>query len=242
MENETGNYDLTILPVKKDVEPLRLLRPVSPMLPDATKGALVLCVSSVRSGKSTLLMNLLCNQNFYRDAFTDVYVFSSTIKSDATSRKLNDVYPGSCFDHFDEGKLARILEHQDSYPVEERPTIAIVLDDLHQIKHKSTFFSLASNYRHHGIGLFVICAQQMKMVPPVVRANVTNLFVGTNSPAQMNQIASEFGEHFGGDEHFKKMHRRAVPERFNFMHARLDQFPATLYKNFEDPPIYTSED
>ena len=80
------DYDLTILPVRKDHQHINIRRPVHPILPDVAQGASLLICSSVRSGKSNLLCNLLLNSNFFKDCFHDVYIFSSTINQDQTSR------------------------------------------------------------------------------------------------------------------------------------------------------------
>ena len=185
--------------------------------------------------------NLLLNSNFYKDAFNEVYVFSSTIEQDNTTKKLKEAFPATCYSTFDEQKLYRILDHQKSYEDDERPAIAIILDDLQQIKAKSPFWSLATNFRHYGIGLLVYSVQNFKMVTPVVRSNVTNLLIGTNNAQQMKQIAEEYGDAFGDADIFLKYHRLAVDKRFQFLYARLDQYPAVLHKNFDIKPIFEAE-
>ena len=57
----------------------------------------------------------------------------------------------------------------------------------------------------------------------------------------MKQIAEEYSGNFGGDDNFLRYHRIAVPERFNFLYARLDQYPALLHKNFDEKPLYQDE-
>ena len=241
MESNT-NYDLTILPVKRDNHGINIRRPTHYILPKVDQGANLVIVSSVRSGKSNLLVNLMLNSNFLKDAFDDVYIFSSTIHQDQTSRKLRDAFPATCYDHFDENKLLKILDHQKSFDDEERPSIAIILDDLQNIKVKSPFYNLATNFRHYGIGLLVYTVQNFKMIPPMVRNNATNLLIGTLNSQQMKQIAQEYGDAFGGDDNFIRQHRIAVPERFNFLYGRLDEYPAKLHRNFEEKVLYEDKD
>ena len=240
-DEKSNDFDLTILPVKKDNHGIHLRRPIHPILPNCNQGANMLICSSVRSGKSNLLCNLLLNSNFLKDCFEDVYIFSSTIHQDQTTRKLKEAFPSTCYDTFDENKLLRIIDHQKSYEDDERPAIAIILDDLQNIKPKSPFYTLASNFRHYGIGLLCYTIQNFKMVPPIVRSNVTNLLIGTNNSHQMKQIGQEYGDSFGGEDNFIRIHRTAVPERFNFLYGRLDQYPAKLHRNFETKPIYEDE-
>ena len=117
---EDKSYDLTILPVKKDNHGINVRRPVHPLLPKIDQGANLAIISSVRSGKSNLLVNLMLNSNFFKDAFDDVYIFSSSIHQDQTGRKLRDAFPQTSYDHFDEGKLMKILDHQKSFEDEDR--------------------------------------------------------------------------------------------------------------------------
>jgi len=76
------------------------------------------------------------------------------------------------------------------------------------------------------------------MIPPIVRSNVTNLLIGTLNSQQMKQIAQEYGDSFGGEDNLIRQHRIAVPERFNFLYGRLDQYPAKLHRNFETKVLY----
>ena len=66
--------DLTVLPVKPMTEENKAKREIHPNLPDINRGSLLLLVSPVRTGKSTILSNLLLNPNMMRDAFDIVYI------------------------------------------------------------------------------------------------------------------------------------------------------------------------
>ena len=75
------NSDLNILPVKDlpDDDP----RPLNPILPKPP--SLLLMISPIRTGKSTIISNLLLNSNFYgQDFFDETIVFSPTINNDKT--------------------------------------------------------------------------------------------------------------------------------------------------------------
>jgi len=236
------DFDLSILPVKQDNFGINIRRPIHPLLPKANEGANVLMVSSVKSGKTNLLTNLLLNSNFYRDVFDNCYIFSSTLHQDQTGRRIKEAFPGTCFDTFDEGRLQKILDYQDQADDDEREAIAIILDDLpNTLKPKSLFFTLASNYRHHGIGLLLYSVQSFKMVSPVVRNNATNLILGTLNSSQLKDISEVYGENFGGADNFIRHHRLAVPERFNFLYGRLDEYPAKLHKAFDPKVLYEDQ-
>tara|TARA_R100000353_G_scaffold172757_1_gene138312 strand:- start:1617 stop:2348 length:732 start_codon:yes stop_codon:yes gene_type:complete len=242
MVHSDENFDLTILPVKKDHYGINTRRPIHPILPNIHEGSLCIACSAPRTGKSSLVANLFLNSNFMKDAFSEVYYFSSTLHQDTTGRKMLEAYPATSYEDFDENKLMKILDSQKRYEDDERPSIAIVLDDLPStLKPKSLFFTLASSYRHYGIGMLLYSIQRFSMIPPLPRQNATNLFIGMNNAFQMKQIAKEFGENYGSEQNFLKYHRLAVPQRFNFMYARLDQYPPTIHKNFETKPIFEAD-
>ncbi len=230
--------DLTILPVKQDKFGINVRRATHPLLPKIEEGANTIIVSSVKSGKTNLLANLLLNSNMLKDAMDEIYIFSNTIFQDSTGRKLLEAFPNTCYDTFDEGKLMRILDYQKSFDDEDRPSIGIILDDIQSLKPKSLFFTISTSFRHYGIGLLCYVVQNFKMIPPIVRSNATNLLIGTINSQQIKQIAEEYGGHFGGTDNFVRQHRLAVPARYNFLYARLDDFPAKLHKNFDIKPIY----
>jgi len=237
----SNDFDLEILPVKKDRFGINTRRPTHPLLPKIHEGANVLMVSSIKSGKTNTLVNLFLNPNFFKDAHDSVYIFSTTLHQDQTGRKLIEEFPATSYDSFDEGKLQRILDYQQQADDDEREAIALVFDDLpHNLKRNSLFFTIASKQRHYGANVFY-SVQNFKMVPPVVRNNATNLILGTLNSSQLDQIAAEYGDGLGGEDNFKKYHRLTVPERFNFMYVKLDEFPNQIYKAFTDKLLYQDD-
>jgi hypothetical protein len=57
--------DLTVLAVKPPPDDEISKIPIHPNLPDINTGAMVLLISPVKTGKSTLVSNLLLNPAFY---------------------------------------------------------------------------------------------------------------------------------------------------------------------------------
>ena len=81
------NIDLDILPIKQDGTEIKLTRPIHPHLPQIQNGQVGILISPVKTGKSTIISNLLLNPNFYKDQFDMVYIISNTINNDRTSNK-----------------------------------------------------------------------------------------------------------------------------------------------------------
>jgi len=242
IEDNNKNFDLTILPVREDGAGINIRRPFHPMLPNIKKGSATLLLGQSQSGKTTTLINLILNNNFLRDSVDDVYTFSLTLNQDATGRKIKEAYPSTSYDNFDEARLQKILDYQASYEPDERPSIILILDDLPQtLKPKSLFYSIVSQYRHYGIAALIYSVQAFRMVPPIVRNNISNFLIGTINTAQQDMVAEAYADQFGGKQNFLRYYRLAVPERYNFLYGRLDLFPPILHKNFEENILYREQ-
>ena len=85
--SEVETDDLKIIPIKPEPSAQRKnQRKLHPNLPDVYKGQLLALVAPIRSSKSTTWNNLIHNENMFKDLFSDTFIISNTIATDATSR------------------------------------------------------------------------------------------------------------------------------------------------------------
>jgi hypothetical protein len=203
METTSGPI---VVPVK-DPDPVKSLNPpLHPNLPQVDGfggGALVLLVSPVRTGKSTLISNMLLNDKFYdaQERFDNTTIISNTIANDITSRFLRKAF--DTFDAYDDNIIEGIVAQQKSFDKEDQPEIAVVLDDcLGSIRREAKINHLASRFRHFNIKLLVISSQNFRMCSPIIRQNATNVIVGSPFPNQkeLGKMAEEYGDVFGGQK------------------------------------------
>ena len=73
------DFDLDILPVKEDGTEQKLPRPLHPHLPNIASGQVGILISPVKTGKSTIISNLLLNENFYKDCFDMMKSFKTLL-------------------------------------------------------------------------------------------------------------------------------------------------------------------
>ncbi len=199
-------------------------------------GALLLMISPVKTGKSTIISNLLLNDSFFgQEFFDDVQIISNTIKNDVTSRFLNKAF--NVYDYYDDSIIDGLINRQKGFEKEEQPETALILDDcLGSIKRESKVNHLCSRYRHYNIKLLVISSQKFKgSVSPVVRANATDVIIGSPFPNQKEllSIAEEYGDLFGGADNWLKHYRMATPNKYDFCYLDLQSNPPLMYSNFE---------
>jgi hypothetical protein len=228
-----------VLPVKEP-ENVRA-KPHHPHLPQVGVGvpgggSLLLLISPVKTGKSTLISNLLLNDNFYgQEFFDDAVIISNTIANDVTSRFLRDAYDVE--DHYDDSIIDGIVEHQKSFDKEDQPQMALVLDDcLGSIKRESRINHLASRFRHYNIKLLLMSSQKFRgSVSPIVRANATDVIIGSPFPNQREllAVADEYGDLFSGPDNWMKLYKRCTPNKYDFCYMDLQSNPPKMYRNFE---------
>tara|TARA_R110001606_G_scaffold285870_1_gene434144 strand:+ start:34 stop:807 length:774 start_codon:yes stop_codon:yes gene_type:complete len=196
-------------------------------------GSLLCMLSPRNTGKSTIISNLFLNPNFYGEEFFDeVYIISPTINIDRTSRFLAKRF--TTFDKYSPEVLEGIIKSQLSFDEEDRPEIAVVLDDCVGILDKAVA-NLATRSRHYGIKLLVISSQKFRgALDPIIRANTTDLIVGSPFPNQreLQAISEEFGDMFGGPKKFLEMYHQATPSKYDFFTAKLTN-PPRAFQRFD---------
>ena len=214
--------------------------PIHPHLPQISGfggGACILMIAPIKCGKSTLISNMLLNSDFYdaQERFDATHIISNTIANDITSRFLKDAF--DTYDIYNDSIIDGIVERQKSYPKEDQPEIAVVIDDcLGSIKREGRVNHLASRFRHFNIKLLIISSQNFRAVSPIIRQNATNVIVGSPFPnrKELLKVAEEYGDLFGGPEKWIALYKKATPERYNFIHMDLQSNPPKMYKNFDE--------
>jgi len=234
--NKDPNLDLTILPVKEDGTEEKLKRPIHPNLPNIATGQVGILISPVKTGKSTIISNLLLNPNFYKDQFDIVYIISNTINNDRTSRFLKKEFPETIFDDLSriDEIITNIISYQDQFPRGKKPFICIVLDDFLGIKKSSKINFLATRARHYNIGLLLFASQLFRGLDTTIRQNATFSIIGGPNPneKELLKIAEEFGDRYGGQKKFMELYKQATNEPYSFLYLDLQSNPSKAYKRF----------
>ena len=209
------------------------IKPLHPHLPQPC--AMVLHCSPVKTGKSTIISNLLLSDQFYgQDYFDRVKIISNTINNDDTSRFLRDAFDVE--DHYEDSMVDSLINSQNKFDKEDMPTVAVICDDLlGSIRREAKINHLASRFRHYNIQLLYFSSQNFRKVSNIIRQNATNVIIGSPFPnaKELGKVAEEYGDMFGGVDNFLKIYKLATPNRYDFCHLDLQENPPIAYHNFE---------
>ena len=226
--------NLNILPIVDEViEKNGHLKDVHPNLPSIKKNFCILILGRVRSGKSTLISNLLLNDNFYKDMSERVVIFSQTILIDSTSRFLKEKYEEEIYTEYDDSIIENIIETQRNTPENERILTTILCDDmLGSIPKNSKIFYLTSRYRHFNINL-IFTAQLFRSVPPVCRSNSNFIIICWNLiDVEVEKVAEEYGSLTNGDDKFMSIYKKNI-QKDPYAFLSLNMESGQVLKNFK---------
>jgi len=186
---------------------------------------------SVRTGKSTILMNLLYNRNFYHGLFDKIIFISPTVNNDNTLKHLSEdedvIKVTDGLDDLDD-ILKTIVEAKQGDDDERKAFYLIILDDcLGYIKPRSYATYLCSRYRHYKISL-IITSQNFRSIPNVIRTNATfYLLFSTTNKKEYGKYVEEFSGLF---RDFDKIYHQATFLPYHFLYLDLRHVKA--YEDF----------
>ena len=225
------NFDLTILPAKKENEEVKYKRHIDSRLFNCHNGVLMLIVSPPRTGKSNLLLNLFGNSNFLKEYYDNLYLIGATIKNDPTLKPLTDYY-NNCYDYLDDSIIEDIIKYQFSQPEADRSNCAIIIDDAMSMpgfeKRGSALQKLTGNYRHitrgaTGGGAVIVSTQKIKSCSTSFRCNCNTIILGKiSNREELKIIIDLWADTFGGERCFKNMMKYCWKEKYNFMCLYID--------------------
>lgn len=221
----------TILKVK-DVDADPRFADIHPNLPQMP--CLGLIIGSVRSGKSNLLVNMFCNDDFYKGLFDTVKIISNTLHTDNKGQLLEKFF--DCEDHYQDWQIEAIKKEQGMYPRDDRPSFALVLDDiLTQDFSKSNAVSFFSTRFRHYIDMYLITTQSFRAVSGMIRSNATSVFVcRQQNRKELDKIAEEYSGMCGGYDNFIKWYKDIHKIPFQIMYIDLQNNPSRILRNFEE--------
>ena len=235
--------------IDKDEFTYTLKKPLkSDILPDISKRLLFIIYGSKGTSKTTLLMNLLYNPNFYDGQFSMKYFIAPTIYSD------NNLFPARSdpdailIDKYSDDAIDEIVKNQtigDDMTVDDIMFSALILEDAladgGTSSNNSAIAKLTTVMRHRFLNIFIV-AQTVNQIASVIRSQANIIFLKKiRSTKELDKFESQYASMIGGEKYFRKMYNFVFskPEnKFDFLYIDLDNF--IVRHNF-DKLLYENE-
>lgn len=221
--------------IDKDEFTYTLKKPLkSDILPDISKRLLFIIYGSKGTSKTTLLMNLLYNPNFYEGQFAMKYFIAPTIYSD------NNLFPARSdkdailIDKYSDEAIDEIVKNQtigDDMTIDDIMFSALILEDAladgGTSSNNSAIAKLTTVMRHRFLNIFIV-AQTVNQIASVIRSQANIIFLKKiRSTKELDKFESQYASMIGGEKYFRKMYNYVFskPEnKFDFLYIDLDNF------------------
>jgi hypothetical protein len=246
MPNEIKNIkDLSIIPfptAKTKIGQRKLME--DHVLP--THPSSVIINGKSGSGKSQLIINMLCRGDMYgfdkdnKHYFDEIYFFSPTAgKMDDLCEHLLDytcLKEENIYNEFDENKLNEILENQkneiNEKGIEKAKKILILLDDIQQDQkflRSKTILKIFTTNRHYNSSVF-LCGQSFTKTPRACRLQANNIMFFAGSKSETDKIVEEYAPPKLSKRDFNDLIDQVLDEPYNFLHINMREPWKTRYR------------
>jgi len=207
---------------------------------------LIIVGKSFLSGKSTVILNLLLRDNFYKNSFLgeNIYIVSNN-KMDNKMKilKTEKDIPDSNFMEFSEANLEHIYEQVEEECLEaisdgKKPVNAlIVLDDCAfggglREKINGTLARISCNGRHVNLSM-IVTSQKYTQLAPVIRTNASGAILFGNSAKEVDMMADDLN-YLESKKDFVSLFRKATTGRNKFMCVSFSQDHMYLDSEFKE--------
>lgn len=205
----------------------------------------IMLVGASKSGKSTLLDNLMQKEHFYKDYHDLIYLFATTAKLDQGFKRLK-IPDHRLFETEKEmiKSVEEIFEAQkeivSSEGIENSKKILMIFEDLttnEKLMRNSTFKSLWTLGRHVNIQV-IACIHKYKAIPRTQRLQAMNIIYFRGSEDETEQLASDWCPSAYSKREFIDIIRFATEpgalSKHNFLYISKFSDPSVRYrKNFD---------
>jgi hypothetical protein len=186
--------------------------------------------ASQRSGKSSIIVNLVCRDEFYNKDFKgeNIYIISPSIENDLKLKKMievKDIPDHNLFTEYDEGVLEELYnmlaeDYKNSVESGEKPTNKLIIfdDTSHQgvLKNKQhgIISKLFCNGRHILVST-ILTSQKYSDILTTCRENLNGAILFSCSNKQLDLIEQDHN-FLKNKKDFNNMFRDATKEKHSF--------------------------
>lgn len=216
--------DLKIYPLKIEGDKMNVVE----KKPLAQIPFLIGILGRVKAGKTLLANSLFLSNRFYGDDFQVKILISPTAKNDPQNKHLIEEFD-FVFDEYSESLMKELIDMIEADVTKSK--YVIVLDDVigsvAQKKNGKVDYitSLATKYRHvgneeSGEGKLSLCiiSQYFKYFYPILRNNMSALYIMGKFPEQeLKKIADAYSFFGGSEKEFLELYKKSRKEKHDFL-------------------------
>ena len=204
---------------------------------------LIIVGKSFLSGKSTIILNLLLRDKFYKNHFDgdNIYIISNNAMDNKMRilKQEKEISPDN-FMEFNEGSLEMIYDKIEEQALQavsdnEIPVNSIIIfDDCafdKTTKFSNTLCRLMSQGRHINCSV-LITAQKLTQLNTTIRSNCSGAILFSNSARELDAISDDFN-YLSNKRDFIRLFRGATKERNSFLVVNFSNDDLYLDSNFK---------
>ena len=179
--------------------------------------------------------------DIYRDCFSRIYIFSSSINVDFQTwepvkkyinKNIQNTHDEEFFfDNFDEAALSdiiktqkKIVEYQKKHDHKKLFQILVIIDDFadnYKVSHHPLINALFTRGRHSCIST-VVATQKFHALSNIIRINATDLYVfRLRNASDLQAFLDEVGA-LAEKSFLLQMYKMATDEPYSFLYVRLN--------------------
>jgi len=203
--------------------------------PYNSKPFLMLITAKVGSGKSVLIANLLRQPKFYFKKFNKVFIASSNIENgemidpayDLIEFDEDNMYDDFNIEIFDD--IRTKIKNDEDFKDNQ---YLLIIDDLALALKDKLIQKQIARHRHMHLSIIITC-QRLKMVPPLIRSNISNIAIFKSLNKQELEYLNEVVNI--DKDVFNELIEYATRDKYNFLFIDIDRLK--FYKNFDEELI-----
>lgn len=215
--------DLKIYPLKIEGDKMNVVE----KKPLAQVPFLIGVLGRVKAGKTLLVNSLFLSPRFYADDFQVKILISPTARNDPQNKHLIEEFD-FIFEEYSEELMKELINMIEEDVTDNRYVIVLddVIGEVKQSKHKVDYItSLATRYRHvgneeSGEGKLSLCivSQYFKYFSPILRNNMSALYIMGKFPEQeLKKIADAYSFFGGSEKEFLELYKKSRKEKYDFL-------------------------
>ncbi len=216
--------DLKIYPLKADGDKMNVVE----KYPLAQIPALIGVVGRVRAGKTLLTNSLVLRKSMYGDDFQVRILISPTARNDPQNKHMIEEFE-FVFDEYSDALMRELVDMIEKDISDNRYLIILddVIGEMTQKKSGKVDYisSLATRYRHigneesgEGKLSMIIVTQYFKYFTPILRNNLSALYIMGKFPEQeLKKIADAYSFFGGTEKQFLELYKKSRKEKHDFL-------------------------